>query len=234
MSIPFKPIAWWLARSLRKNVEIDLADALAADPTQPEGGDSLGLLLTVNHYSAPDLRSWHPPILISASFPLEIHWVVTSEWTNSGWLTGLTHWLFPLGAKVFGFIAMPAMPPHPADVERRALAVRQVLVYARQSSYPVVGLAPEGRDFPGGVLGDLPDGAGRFMHLLSRYCPSIIPVGVWKDGEIIHIRYGQPYKLAMTHGLTPEQRDRLVGETVMGHIAALLPEQLHGVYTPHA
>lgn len=230
MTIPFRPIARFLTRLKNKKPDIDLTGLHAANAIKQAGDGGQGVLLTVNHFSAPDLRSWWPPILISASFPNEIHWVVASEWTDSGWRTSLTRWLFPLGARLFGFTAMPAMPPNPADVERRARAVRQVLNYARHGSHPVVGLAPEGRDFPGGVLGTLPEGAGRFIHHLSRYCQLILPIGVWVEADMIHLTYGTPYRLVLPEGLPSSQRDQLAGEIIMKHIAILLPESLRGIY----
>lgn len=230
MTIPFRPLARFLTRFLTRKPDIDLTGLYAANLLLQTGDRVEGALLTMNHYSTTELRSWWPPILISASFPYEIHWVVTSEWTNSGWRTGLTHWLFPLGASLFGFSAMPAMPPNPADIERRARAVRHVLNYARHGSHPVVGLAPEGRDFPNGVLGRLPEGAGRFIHLLSRYCKVIIPIGVWVEAEIIHLKFGDPYRLVIPDELSSGQRDQLAGEIIMQHIAIQLPEGLRGVY----
>ena len=125
---------------------------------------------------------------------------------------------------------MPAMPPDPAETVQRSVTVRQVLKYARQAQQPVIGMSPEGRDIPGGVLGDLPPGVGRFIHLLSPFCPVILPVGVWKDNRIIHLKFGNPYGLTIPANLSADQRDELVGDTVMQHIAGCLPERLHGKY----
>jgi len=188
------------------------------------------VLITANHYSATDFQAWWIAIIISAVVPANIHWVVTSGWEDSGWLTGFTHWLFPHGARILGFTPMPAMPPDPAEVEQRALAVRKVLSYAKHSTQPVIGLVPEGGDYPGGVLGSLPAGAGRFMHLLSQSCPQVLPVGVWKDGGRINLIFGRLYQLVVPAGLSANVRDGLVGDTVMRHIALCLPERLRGQY----
>jgi hypothetical protein len=126
---------------------------------------------------------------------------------------------------------MPAMPPDPADTERRAAAVRAVLKFARRTSQPVIGLAPEGGDQPGGVLGKLPPGVGRFVYLLNPSCPDILPVGVWKEGGRINLKFGIPYQLEILSGLSAHEYDRLVGNIVMQHIAALLPERLRGEYS---
>ncbi len=189
-----------------------------------------GVLVTVNHYHAADFQAWWFTILISATLPRHVHWVVTSGWTDSGWLTGFTHWFFPLGARLLGFTSMPAMPPDPAEVEQRARAVRHVLEYTRRAPFPVVGMAPEGRDSEGGVLQKAPPNAGRFLLLLSQHCPNILPVGIWKESGTINMKYGRPYTLTTPANLPAKERGELVEEIVMRHIAGCLPERLHGIY----
>jgi len=230
MPISFRPLARLLARSLHPSPDVDLSAVKTFFPALAKNEGSQGVLVTVNHYHAPDFQSWWFAILISAILPRPVHWVVTAGWTNSGWLTYVTHWLFPLGARLLGFTAMPAMPPDPAEVEARAGAVSRVLDYARHATNPVVGMAPEGQDFPGGVLGELPPGAGRFLHLLARYCPMILPVGVWKENGIIHMKFGGPYTLSVPPGLSRAERDELAGNTVMCRIAECLPVGLRGKY----
>jgi len=210
--------------------QVDLSALQTFLTTMKQGDQGEGVLFTVNHYHAPDFQAWWIAILISATFPKHIHWVVTSGWTNSGWLTGFTHWLFPRGARLFGFTPMPAMPPDPAETQQRAAAVMHVLKYARQTHQPVIGMSPEGRDIPGGVLGSLPHGVGRFLHLLSHDCQNILPVGVWKESGITHLNFGCPYHFEVTPGLTAQERDSLVGKNVMQHIAQCLPERLRGEY----
>ena len=122
------------------------------------------------------------------------------------------------------------MPPDPAETELRAIAVRKVLNYANHTPHAVVGMAPEGGDQTGGVLGKLPPGVGRFMQLLSQSCPNIIPVGVWKEDGCIRLNFGSQYNLDVPAGLSAHERDSLVGNTIMRHIAVLLPERLRGEY----
>lgn len=230
MPIPFNPLARLLASTVHPAPSIDLSLVKDFLPTIGRGDSGKGVLITVNHYYAPDFRAWWFVILISAIVPKHIHWVVTSGWTNSGWLTGFTHWLFPRGARLLGFTPMPAMPPDPAEVEERAMAVMRVLQYTRRTYQPVIGMAPEGRDISGGILGILPPGVGRFLHLISLTCPIILPVGVWKENGIISLKFGNPYQLEVPATLSPHERDRLVGHTVMHHIAQCLPERLRGEY----
>jgi 1-acyl-sn-glycerol-3-phosphate acyltransferase len=230
MPIDFRPIARLLTRTLHPAPRVDLSAVEAFLPRLGQEGQSQGVLITVNHYSAPDFQAWWLAIIISAVLPLKIHWVVTSGWTNSGWLTGFTHWLFPRGARMLGFTPMPAMPPDPVETEQRAVAVRQVLRYARHTPQPVIGMAPEGMDMPGGVLGTLPPGAGRFMYLLSQSCPRVLPIGVWMDEGRINLKFGSPYQLEVPVRISAHACDKLVGDTVMRHIALCLPERLRRGY----
>jgi hypothetical protein len=230
MIIPFRPVSRLLSRTLHPAPQVDISAVEPLIRALQEGEVSTGMLVTINHYSAPDFNSWWTAILPSASLPREIHWVMTAGWTNSGWLTGFTHWLFPRAARLFGFTPMPAMPPDPAEAEQRAAAVRHVLRYAKETYQPLVGLAPEGGDTPGGVIGPLPPGVGRFIYLLTRYCPQILPVGIWTENSRIHLKFGLPYRLDIPDGLSSPELDLLVGHAVMHKIALLLPNRVGGRY----
>jgi len=230
MTIPFHPIARLLIRTVHPSPKVDHSAVQELISSMGEEGNRRGVIITVNHYSAPDFHAWWFVILISAIIPIHVHWVVTSGWTNSGWLTGFTHWLFPRGARLLGFTPMPAMLPEPDETEQRAAAIRAALNYASQTSLPVIGMAPEGGDSPGGVLGSVHPGVGRFLLLLSRYCPQVLPVGVWKEDGRINLKFGIPYRLNVSDGLSADERDRLIVATVMHQIAILLPERYRGEY----
>jgi len=230
MPIPFRPIARLLTHTLRTAPQVHTSSARLIIPAPEMMEAGKGVLITVNHYSAIDFHSWWSAILISAYYPANIHWVVTTGWTNSGRLTAFTHWLFPRGARFFGFTPMPAMPPDPDEAEQRAVSVRAVLKYARGTSQPVIGLAPEGGDAPGGVLGPLPPGVGRFIHLISPYCPLVLPVGVWTESGRINLKFGNPYDVKIPDGLSAQERDLVVARIIMHQIALLLPDRLSGGY----
>jgi hypothetical protein len=230
MPIPFRPIARLLTRTLHPAPKIDLAALDGFFSRLNEAGSEQGALITVNHYTAPDFQAWWFVIPISAVIPADIHWVVTSGWTKPAWLKGITHWLFPRAAHLVNFTSMPAMPPDPAEAVQRAIAVRGVLKYASQTPRALIGMAPEGGDQPGGILGNLPPGVGRFMHLISQSCPNILPVGVWKEQGCIHMKFGSPYHLDVPVGISAHARDALVGDIVMHHIAMLVPERMRGSY----
>ncbi len=131
-------------------------------------------LVTTNHYTRPGFRAWWLALAVSAAVPAEVHWLITSAWTypdrlRSATITPLTQWLLKRLAQVYGFTTLPPMPPDPADVLRRAEAVRRVLKFVRQSESPLIGLAPEGGDFAApGRLAEPPPGVGRFILHLVR------------------------------------------------------------------
>jgi hypothetical protein len=230
MQIPFRPLSQLLMRGVHPAPIVDRSACMPFLNQLERGEIERGVMVTVNHYSAPDFQAWWRAISLSAEFPVEIHWLVAAGWRNSGWRTGLTRWLFPRGAKLFGFTAMPPMPPDPAETEQRAVAVRETLHFARSVAHPVIGITPEGADQPEGALGELPSGAGRFMLLISQSCPDILPVGVWKEDGIIHLNFGSPYRLQLEPGLGSQARDVQVGDMVMRKIAELLPVRLRGKY----
>jgi hypothetical protein len=230
MPIPFRPLARLLARTMQPTAQVESSAVQALFSTMGSNRGSEGALITVNHYSAPDFHAWWFAILISAVVPARIHWVVTAGWTNSGWLTNFTHWLFPRGAHALGFTAMPAMPPDPSQVGQRVTAMRAVLRYAGCTPGAAIGMAPEGGDRPGGVLGGLYPGVGRFMYLISQACPNVLPVGVWKEHGRMMVNFGSPYRLDIQPGSSAGKIDRQVGGLVMQRIAGLLPRHLRGEY----
>lgn len=193
-------------------------------------------LITVNHFSRPGFQAGWIPLAISAQVPVEIHWVMTAAWTfpnrpQARWaLRPASRWLLRRLAQVYAFTAMPPMPPDPADVVARAGAVRRVLAYARRTGRPIIGLAPEGRDFPGGVLGPPPPGAGRFISRLAGLGLEIAPAGVYEAEGGLVVSFGPRFRLAAGGDLTAEARDETVSRRVMRAIAAQLPAHLRGDY----
>jgi hypothetical protein len=182
-------------------------------------------LLVTNHYARTGFQAWWIALAISASVPLEIHWVMTNAWTFLGPLTPLSRWVLTRIAHVYGFSAAPAMPPQPNEIEARARAVRHVLEIAR-SPRAVIALAPEGRDQPGGVLGLFPPGAGRFIEHIAQTCQPIIPIGVYEETDALCLRFGMSFKLKKAVHASAEERDQFVGRQVLIGIAGVLPAHL--------
>ncbi len=100
MPIPFRPIARLLTCTLRPTPHVNHTYAESLPAILNQADPRQGVLITVNHYSSPGFQALWIATLISAILPLDIHWVMTAGWTNSGWLSGLTHWLFPHLARV--------------------------------------------------------------------------------------------------------------------------------------
>jgi hypothetical protein len=192
-------------------------------------------LVTINHYTRPGFYAWWLALVVSAALPMEVHWIVTAAWTykdplRSHLVTPLTRWAFRRVAGVYGFTAMPPMPPDPREVRERAWAVRRILAYARSLDTAVLGLAPEGRDTKDGKLCMPPQGLGRFVQHLVDLGMSILPAGVYEQGDHFCVRFGPVYTPGATPGLSPESRDRAISQLVMERIACQLPKELRGEY----
>jgi 1-acyl-sn-glycerol-3-phosphate acyltransferase len=200
------------------------------------GGENLPAagpcLLTVNHYYRPGFQAWWIPLALSSIVPCDVHWVMTSAWTYTDPLGVLVfapvmRWLLGRLARVYGFTTMP---PEAAEVAGRAQGVRRVLTRARGTPQAVIGLAPEGRDAPGGVLQWPPSGGGRFISHLAALGLRVVPVGAYEVEPSLCLRVGSAYELDLSPDLPPDERDRHVSEQVMRHIAVQLPLKLQGEF----
>ena len=81
-------------------------------------------LVTVNHYRRAGFNAWWIALAIASVAPEEMHWTMTGELTFPGkWYAGLgqpgSRWLLRRISAVYGFTAMPPMPPRPGDVAAR-------------------------------------------------------------------------------------------------------------------
>lgn len=192
-------------------------------------------LIVVNHYYRPGFDAWWIALAIASVVPVEMHWVMTDELTFPGkrysalGRTG-SRWLLGRLARIYGFTAMPPMPPRPGDVARRALAVRRLLTYARNHPTTVLGLAPEGMDMPGGRLSWPPAGAGRLIASLADLGFPITPVGAYEQDGAFWLHCGPTFRLQVPLALPAGEKDRFVARTVMTAIARQLPEPLRGEF----
>ncbi len=192
-------------------------------------------LVVCNHYSRTGFEAWWIGLAISTAVAAhrapdadaEIHWVMTAAWTfpESRWrhrvLTPMTRWAFRRVAAVYGFVAMPPMPPDPSEVEARALAVRQTLRLAKRAARGggMIGLAPEGMDIAEG-LGQPPVGAGVFMGLLVQAGLPVLPVAIAEPGGRLCASFGPLFEPVIPGDR--DSRDREVGRQVMAAIARQL------------
>jgi len=196
----------------------------------PAGG---GFVVTVNHYFRPGFRAWWIPIAVGGTLPMSIPWVMTAELTFPGKWYGflgrpISRRVLACGARMYGFVPMPPMPPRPRDAEARAAAVRQALALIRTEACPVLGLAPEGADMPAGRLCWPASGAGRFALLLAARGLRFLPAAVYEQDGRLCLRFGPNYVLEIPPGLTAGEKDRAAAEGIMRPMAALLPAALRG------
>jgi hypothetical protein len=190
-------------------------------------------LLTFNHYSRPDFNAWWIALAVASQLPLDARFIMTDELTSldkrySPGGMPLSRWVLKRVAKVYDFTSMPPMPPREKDVEARAHAVREVLSFAERAIKPVICLAPEGADKPGGRLTYPPSGAGRFMLQLAGKGLKVIPVGVWEQDGCLCVRFGPAYELSVPGPRSPDEKDRASAKAVMENIARILPLHLRG------
>ena len=198
----------------------------------PSSGPSL---LTFNHYSRPGFNAWWIALAVASQLPMDAHFVMTGELTTPGkrYSPGgmpLNRWVLKRVAKVYGFTSMPPMPPREKDVAARARSVRAVLLFAESTKNPVICLAPEGADMPGGRLTYPPSGAGRFMLQLAGKGLKVIPVGVWEQDGCLCVRFGSGYELSVPGQMSSDEKDRAAAKVVMDNIARLLPSHLQGEF----
>jgi hypothetical protein len=194
-----------------------------------------GYVITINHYYRPGFAAQWVALTISSVVPSNIHWIITGELTFPGkWCAPLgmkvSRFILKRGAHVYGFTAMPPMPPRACDVEARAAAVRAVLDYAKQTKNPIIGLAPEGGDQAGGKLTMPAPGAGRFGLLLATQGLRFLPVGVYESNGELCIHFGKIYDPAIANNLSSDEKDKQAAHLMMEHIAALLPSSLRGEF----
>jgi hypothetical protein len=192
-------------------------------------------VITVNHYHRPGFGAEWLALAVAAIVPVPMHWIMTGEWTHpAGWLRliGVAGSCVVLKriAHIYGFTTMPPMPPRPEDVQARAAAVRAVLEFVKRTEDPILGLAPEGCDPPGGVLTRPAPGLGRFGLLLSRAGLAFLPAGAYEEDGSFHLRFGERYLLRVGNDLASDEKDQCAMQIIMKKIADLLPRRLRGEF----
>jgi len=191
-------------------------------------------LVVFNHYSREGFSILFAVAALAATIPFDMHWMMTGAWTFPGrlfskQLRNLSEWVFRRVAKVYGFTLTPPLPPDPVDQQARTEAILRVFQHIRANPSTLVALAPEGRDFPGGVLGMPPAGSGKFLLELSRRLEKVYPVGVFEEDGALHLCFGVPfdlYSIIKECTLEPGEASRVV----MERIASLLPGHLGGEF----
>jgi len=191
-------------------------------------------VVVFNHYSREGFSILFAAATIAAAVPVDMHWIMTGAWTFPGrslskQLRKISEQVFRAIARTYGFTLTPPLPPNPADQPARTAAIREVFNHIKADPYTLVAFAPEGRDFPGGVLGTPPAGSGKFLLELSRRLGLVYPVGIFEEGEGLHLHFGAPFDLCSIikeSRLDPDSASRVV----MERIASLLPGYLAGEF----
>jgi hypothetical protein len=225
----------------RRSFKADADDCIRRlqPPLRVLGEENIPVLgpcvVTVNHYHRPGFSAEWLALAISASLPLEMHWIMTGEWTAPGkWYQPLKGFysrrLLKMLSNVYGFTTMPPMPPRKGDVGERARSVRKVLSLMRANGDTILGLAPEGTDQIGGRLSLPPPGVGRFGLLLAGLGSSFVPVGAYEKKGVFCLHFGSSYRLIISSGLSTEEKGASAAKIIMERIAPLLPESLRGEF----
>jgi hypothetical protein len=208
-------------------------------PPMIQGKENIPLkgpfLLIINHYYRPKYKAWWSVLAASALIPVDIHWVMAAAWTFPDrrigpYLESISRLVFKRVAGVYGFFAMPPMPPRAWETQARALAVRSILGYVKKNANTAIGLAPEGGDSRNGML-ELPaPGAGRFLLHLAQSGLVIHPLGIYEAKGVLHLNFGKSINLKSLSNLPAEERDRWGSQIVMRALAELIPNHLRGVF----
>ncbi len=199
----------------------------------PDIPTDVPFLVTLNHYSRPGFMVFWAAAALSSVLPRPSIWLMTSAWTDrtkglDQMRTWLTRKLFSRLANIYGFVTTPPMPPVPGEVSERAASIRRLDRRLRELPDAILCLAPEGMDFPGGVLDFPPDGTGKFILHLLKDLNRILPVGVYEEGGKLIFNFGHPYELDTRPIQT--SNDKEISALVMKAIAALLPARLRGQF----
>ena len=90
-------------------------------------------------------------------------------------------------------------------------------------------MAPEGRDFPKGVLGWPPPGTKRLLVQLGRFVDHFVHVGVYEGNDQLVINFGEPIKITNLDHISMDLENE-ISRQMMQAIARLLPERLRGEF----
>jgi len=177
------------------------------------------MIIVMNHINFLEV-----PILVTHSYPVYITGLVKLEtWNN------------PLFA--FLFNTYKAIP---IDREGSFRGAFQQARQALEKGFFVV-IAPEGTRSRDGTLGR---GKAGIIKLAFDADVPVLPIvhyggeRIWENLKCFrrtnfYFRPGRPFKIKFDGRPGKEAQEEMLGE-VMGQMARLLPEQMRGIYAPHA
>jgi 1-acyl-sn-glycerol-3-phosphate acyltransferase len=174
-----------------------------------------GMILAVNHINWTDIH------ILGASLPLSHRpwWIAKIEMFLN---RGVTWWLRQ----------MQVIPIKRGKRDTAAMDASETAL--REGGVLVV--FPEGhRSREGGLL----EGRGGAVRLAVRTGVPIVPIAIWgtENGlkgaalrKPIHVKIGRPFYLSAPNGKIPWDRMNELTETMMLHLAELLPPEYWGFY----
>ena len=165
-----------------------------------------------------------------------VHWLMHDgfEQRRRGaipWPWWFLRWLFRRVARMYDMVPVPTSPRNKSG---RAPAVRTMLelVSPRDGSREgePIGLFPEARNQPRGVLGQPPPATGRLLLELGRRGVPLLPVGVHDlDGET-NVTFGRPFHVEVPPDPSNQEAAEEACRQAMVTIGRLLPRELWGAY----
>jgi len=194
-------------------------------------------VLVANHYQRLNLWiGWSGTLLIDAiarKRDIIVH-VMTTDRARIGRFTlPGTRWLIERVAAVWDLVLVtPPAVAHGKTGGRRYALLHLLRLLKRKDGRDVcLVLMPEGDE--GGTSGliDALPGSGRALAALSARHLPIVPAGVWDEDGRLYANFGEPFSLRVPPTvMAREAVDTWARQTVMEHIAALLPPALRGKY----
>jgi chlorobactene glucosyltransferase len=194
-------------------------------------------VLVANHYQRLNLWiGWSGALLIDAiarKRTISMHVVTTDRARIGSFTFPGTRWLIERVASVWGLVLVtPPAVAHEKTGRKHYALLRLLRLLKRANGHDAcLVLMPEGDE--GGTTGliDALPGSGRALAALSSRHLPIVPVGVWDEDGRMYANFGEPFSLQFPPTVkTREALDTLARQTVMEHIAALLPPALRGKY----
>ncbi len=193
-------------------------------------------LLVVNHFYHPKFNALWIAVAIASIVPQEMLWFITDAWTfperkARTVLRNISHFVLSQIASVYQFFPLPPNPPEPNQSIEAALTIRKLFRAARTKPRPFLAFAPEGRDFPNGILGMPAKGTGTIIAELCKMGFSILPVGFFLKDSVFHIVVGKAYDMDISTRFNRKEEDPQISSKVMQSIARLLPIELQGNFS---
>ncbi len=194
-------------------------------------------VLVANHYQRLNLWiGWSGTLLIDTiarKRAMVVH-VVTTDRARIGRFTlPGTRWLIKRVAAVWDLVLVtPPAVAHGKSDGQRYILLRLLRLLKRQDGRDAcLVLMPEGDE--GGTSGliDALPGSGRALTAFSARHLPIVPAAVWDEDGRLFANFGEPFSLRVPPTETAREAVDISGrQTVMEHIAALLPPALRGKY----